>query len=77
MFFIKIQFFSYRPCDRLLLRVLGVTVFPLRTLHTLGYITQTRRCTVRPIWAWNGVGVLCIYIGKQINKDLVYFIYLH
>lgn len=49
---------TYRTRNRLLQRLLGVTVLPLRTLDTLTGVTQTRSFTVGTIGARNGVGIL-------------------
>lgn len=49
---------SYRSCNRLLLRLLRVTVLPLRTLDALTDFLQTRKFTVGTIGAWDGVGIL-------------------
>lgn len=49
---------SYRLGDRLNLRLLGVTVLPLRTLDTVTGITQPREFTVRAIRARNRVWIL-------------------
>lgn len=49
---------SYRSDNRLLLRLLRVTVLPLCTLEALADVSQTRRFTVGTIGAGNGVGIL-------------------
>lgn len=53
-----IDLVSYRPGNRLLSRLLRVTVLPLRTLDTLTHVTETWKFTVRTIGARNGVGIL-------------------
>lgn len=49
---------SHRVGNRLLLRLLGVTVLPFRTLDTLAGLTQSRNLTVGTIGTRNGVGIL-------------------
>lgn len=56
--YFHIRFRSYRTGNRLLLRLLGVTVLPLRTLDTFSNITQTRKFTVGAIGARNWVRIL-------------------
>lgn len=49
---------SYRSGNRLILRMLRVTVLSLRTLEALADFSQTRKFTVGTIGARNGVGIL-------------------
>lgn len=55
---------SYRSSDGQLLGLLGVTVFPLRTLDTFAAIAQSRKFTIGAIGARYGVGILC---GQKIK----------
>ena len=49
---------SHRLIDRLLLRILGVAVLSRRTLDSLVDVMQTRKSTVGPAGARNGIGIL-------------------
>lgn len=49
---------SYRPGNRMFLRLQGVTVLSLRTPDTLAGVTQTRKFRVGTIGARNGVRIL-------------------